>query len=77
MATDSPRELTFIQTILIEDYTADNLDFPCALCDNCHIILTKRLVDESTVLPQVNNYDPKRPLILRDTHATVKFAKDC
>ena len=51
----SASELGFIQTVLIEGYTLDNLDFPCALCDNCHIILQKKISKEFAVLPQVES----------------------
>ena len=49
-------ELNFIQDVLIDGYTMDNLDFPCGICDQCHFIIRKKIIKEDVVLPTV-----KRP----------------
>ena len=38
---------------------------PAALCDSCHILLRKKDSESTTVLPQVDDYDPERNLVLR------------
>ena len=61
-------ELSFIQSHLIEGYTTDNLDFPCALCDHCHAVLNERINNDCAIFStsQIASYDPGRPLLLRN-----------
>ena len=64
----SESELNFIQSNIIERYDVTNLNFPCVLCDACHILISKTSSNEVNVkLPEVESYDPLRPKILRDS----------
>ena len=57
----SSSELSFIQSHLIEGYTSDNLDFPCALCDHCHAVLNERINNDCAIFSttQIASYDPE------------------
>ena len=69
-------EVKFIQDQLIHGYTIDNFDFPCGLCDNSHHLVQKNIMLKDAVLPEVQNYDPKRPLLLRGVVCTCKICTD-
>ena len=62
----SKKEVEYIQTNLINGFTLDNLDFPSALCNGCHLKLHNNMMGKETELPIVLNYDPERPQLLRD-----------
>ena len=68
----SPREAECIGSHLIEGYSVQNLNFPSALCTDCHIKLSKKINDnEYQLLPKVSDYDPQRPRFMRSTVSTV------
>ena len=50
---------------IIQGYNKCNQNFPCALCNGCHLLLTKRIASDDVTLPVIENYDPKRPKNLR------------
>ena len=62
----SKKEVEYIQTNLINGFTLDNLDFPLALCNGCHLKLHNNMMGKETELPIVLNYDPLRPQLLHD-----------
>ena len=55
----SESELNFIQSNIILRYDVTNLNFPCVLCDACHILISKTSSDKVNVkLPEVESYNP-------------------
>ena len=71
------RKVNAVKDFLIEGYDRDNSDFPSGICNGCHLLLEKRRTDESTVLPQVDSYDPERPKILRNSKSLCSCRMCC
>lgn len=59
-------EIATIQDYIIDGYEVTNSDFPCGVCVDCHLLLTKKHKDPEFQLPSREiNYEPNRPTSLR------------
>ena len=68
------KEVEFIQNNLIIDFSEDNLDFPIALCNGCHLRLSNKIMGKESTLPYVKDYDPERPQqLLRDAKCSCEI----
>ena len=61
----SSSELQWIEENIITGYSVHNPDFPCGLCDRCHLLLANKISGKSAKLPVPESYDPERPRNLR------------
>jgi len=61
----SDRDLEAIRMYAVEGFDRENPEFPCGLCNGCHLLLSKRRIDDSVLLPLAEDYDPSRPLNTR------------
>ena len=62
----SATEIATIQDYIIDGYEVTNSDFPCGVCIDCHLLLTKKHKDPEFQLPSREiNYEPNRPTSLR------------
>ena len=52
------------------------MKFPDRLCEQCHFLISKALVEKPIKLPEVDCYGPQRPFLLRsDRTCTCKICK--
>lgn len=64
----SEKELTWIRENLIDGFNIDNPSFPAAICDHCHILLSRRIAgNDERSLPIVDNYDPGQRVFTRNS----------
>ena len=66
----SESELNFIQSNIIERYDVTNLNFPCVLCDACHILISKTSSNE------VNEWIHRVKCCLLSAEEFIKISKD-
>jgi G:T-mismatch repair DNA endonuclease (very short patch repair protein) len=62
----SPIYVKVIQDYVIENYSVENVDFPCGLCDSCRIIVSQyKNGDTKRTLPLVDDYYPGTRILTR------------
>ena len=62
----SENEISTVQDSIIDGFSVDNSNFPCAVCVKCHVMLAKKYKNPEFSLPWRDiDYEPKRPTALR------------
>ena len=63
----SVTDISLVREFIIEDYETSNPDFPCGVCNGCHLLLSKKSRNADVVLPTIDDYNPQRKYNLRNT----------
>ena len=65
----SQKEADAIEEHLIQGYKKSNQDFPCAICEGCHLLLSRKIASKNVCFPVIESYDSNRPKSLRSVGA--------